>query len=573
MDSSFTSWIRSELAKAFPRSDLTQGVDLNDNGRLEENERIDFFDKNGTVGDAADWRAFLKGNEPFLRPLGGPFQWGAFLKADNPIHDLFSLESRLENPDDIRKAYEQIQSLLEEVKGRLMKEQPSTPKEKMKVIYDVLAQSGYTYIERKDSSLTQALREKCLDCDGSSFITLAIAHELDWPVGVVLPNYKHMFNRWTNSEDPSDFFNMDVGKSLPNSSYKQSFPTSSELIEKGIYLKTLDEKGVLSIFLYNHSCELNRRARYQEAAAFLDQAILLSPETPVFFAKRGLNKAALGDQEALADLDRAIELDPSDASWYNNRGKAKHKLGDLPGSLQDYERALAIEPMDHIILNNCALLKADMGDFKGSFENFQRAIFLKPGVTEVMINRASIYLKLRKMREARRDVEDAVAIDPNETNLLSLNILRFLNPERVDLGVSARLRRSGGERHIDGRLYLGWLMNLQRITTDSSLGARLEAGYGRDGSHDSVDVSVEPTWLYYPVDSETLDLGLGIGYNFLLSGDSKSAVLEEGAFLRYGLRFTGTLDSPWKLGGTVYAQQSIPDFGPPAVGVGFYLSY
>ena len=65
-------WIQNELEKHYKGVDLTKGVDLDRNGKVDEDERTD-LNGDGKV-DPAEWQAFLKGHEPQLKNLGAFFK-------------------------------------------------------------------------------------------------------------------------------------------------------------------------------------------------------------------------------------------------------------------------------------------------------------------------------------------------------------------------------------------------------------------------------------------------------------------------------------------------------------------
>ena len=57
------SWIARELSRAFNGADVSEGVDLNSNEILEDNERIQDFNDNGYTGAADDWVQFFNNNQ------------------------------------------------------------------------------------------------------------------------------------------------------------------------------------------------------------------------------------------------------------------------------------------------------------------------------------------------------------------------------------------------------------------------------------------------------------------------------------------------------------------------------
>ena len=239
--------------------------------------------------------------------MGGLFKWGQPFKPDNPINDLLSLESEVTTPERVQSAYEVLQVILGRVRQGLASG-ISSPREKLKLVYDVMRSIGITFEKQNDSSFSGGLVEKRLDCDTSSFVVMAIAHEMGWPAyPVIAPS--HLFVRWDDRK--GTLFNMDFGNSYTDNYYENYFGIPDLPLEKGVYLRNLNREEVEGLFLSN----------------------------------RGVVKYDQGDlQGALSDYNKALELNPGDAEAYNNRGVVKYERGDLEGATKDFDRAIELDP-------------------------------------------------------------------------------------------------------------------------------------------------------------------------------------------------------------------------------------
>lgn len=328
----YVSWVRNELAKAFPDAAYRAGVDLNGNGRIEKNERIDI-----KTDGAAAWQAFLKKNQTQLRNVGGIFKWCGAFKPDNPIHDLLSIESQLMKPQEIEKAYKTVQKILEiarkEIEGRYL-----TPEQKLETVYDVMESIGIKFSDQDNNLFTENISRFRLDCDTSSFIALIIAHEMRWPVHLVrAPG--HVFVRWDDGKGTR--FNYDQGYSLSDEFYiaRRRGKISQGSIKRNVYLKNLNRNEVIAIFLNNRAITNVDLGKARDGIKDFDEAIRLDPVHT--YHNRGVTKYKLGKyQEAVVDFSTAIELDRNNACLsYRKRGLANRMLGRCKDSTKDFEMA------------------------------------------------------------------------------------------------------------------------------------------------------------------------------------------------------------------------------------------
>ncbi|MDR1114423.1 MAG: hypothetical protein LBL50_04970 [Candidatus Margulisbacteria bacterium] len=106
------------------------------------------------------------------------------LSEDNPVHELFAIESDLRSTKEIEKAKQILNDLLctmarrlalTEIKNFGIKYSINTQVQRA---YDILEELGYTYKGNSVITLTEALKNKQLDCDTSAWIILALAAEL-----------------------------------------------------------------------------------------------------------------------------------------------------------------------------------------------------------------------------------------------------------------------------------------------------------------------------------------------------------------------------------------------------------
>lgn len=169
---------------------------------------------------------------------------------------------------------------------------------------------------------------------------------------------------------------------------------------------------------------------HDQALRDFDEAAALDLSDPFTFACRGHLYLDLGKMEkAIQDLNRAVELDPDYENSYYYRGKSFQTLGQTEAAEADFRRAaaaaerkLARNPNDAESLNWLAWIYADAlnENLEQSVELAKRAL----AQTDDPLNQADYldtlgwaYYKLGQLAEAKRLLERALAIKPDEVPL------------------------------------------------------------------------------------------------------------------------------------------------------------
>ncbi len=354
-------WIQTELARHYENLDLSQGVDLDRNGKIEGAEKTD-QNGDGNV-DSAEWQKFVGDNKAALEKLGGFFKTyysaGTAFKPDNPIHDLLAIESELASPDEVDKVYEMMEKILHIVEPKIKSihvpesniayytsyDMPMcwNPYAMMLIsVYDSINEVGIEINEQTDASFINNINDTVLDCDSSSLVVLAIAHELNWPVYLVsAPG--HVFVRWDNGTNVE--FNMDERYRFDDDRYIDMFNISWHAIEQGVYMRNFENDDILSLFYSNRGIAKRQLGRYEEAIRDYDKAIELNQDHATAYNNRGMTYGMMERYEdAINDFDRAIELDPNMWEAYDGRALTNRKLGSYKEAFRDRKRALEINP-------------------------------------------------------------------------------------------------------------------------------------------------------------------------------------------------------------------------------------
>ena len=334
------------------------GIDLNQDGVIRPEEQVQNYNQNGLVGDPGDWEQFAVSNADALQRQVAFFGWALSptvpLKTDNPIHELLAIESELAGPKEIQNAYTFVAEVIKRVRQKLSDGRERTNREKVQLVYRVMEELGVRFIDQEDSLFATNVKKGVLDCDTSSFVALAVAHEMGWPLALVLAP-RHAFVRW---EGEGERFNVDMGVIYSDSFYVNWLKISPESIEGGVYLASRSRRQVLAHFFANRGVAKANLGRYAKAIQDFTEVIRLDPNDAQAYNNRGVAKGGLGRRaEAIEDYTTAIHLNPNDVTAYNNRGATKEKLGRYAEAVEDYKTALRLDPNNAKAKNNLAELQ------------------------------------------------------------------------------------------------------------------------------------------------------------------------------------------------------------------------
>ncbi|MBA5802866.1 FecR domain-containing protein [Rhizobium changzhiense] len=139
------------------------------------------------------------------------------------------------------------------------------------------------------------------------------------------------------------------------------------------------------------------------------------PDDPTLPAVRGQLAELTGDREQMKEaIERSLSLDPDHPMALSARAgyKASYE-SDINGALADLNRAIALAPGASGTLNSLGLLQSSR-DANGEAEKaFKKAIELDPQDPLLRSNLAILYLDQGRMKEAKREIDTAIALDPS----------------------------------------------------------------------------------------------------------------------------------------------------------------
>jgi len=173
---------------------------------------------------------------------------------------------------------------------------------------------------------------------------------------------------------------------------------------------------------------------YQKALALLE-ADRSSPReensnTSGLYAKALVGRAgeiiADAPLEAESMLLKAVEIAPDTAQAFLMLGKRYTQIKDYPRAMDAYQKAVHLDPLLPDAFFNLGFISATLGKYGDAEQAFAKAVKLEPPyLGKSLFNLAVVQQKLGKKAESLANLEEAVAVDPeNEKALAYLGRLK-----------------------------------------------------------------------------------------------------------------------------------------------------
>jgi tetratricopeptide (TPR) repeat protein len=169
-----------------------------------------------------------------------------------------------------------------------------------------------------------------------------------------------------------------------------------------------------------------KAGRTNEAVAMFERALALhdDPQT------RAIIATARGQyDEAIARYEEALQADPTSAEMRNDYAAVLARSGRDQLALAQYEEALRLAPNQYDARMNLGALLSRMGRGTDAAVQFDAASKVRPRSPEPHIYLALLYSGSGRIPQAIREVETAIAIDPNEANLRFTTAVRMAPKE------------------------------------------------------------------------------------------------------------------------------------------------
>lgn len=156
---------------------------------------------------------------------------------------------------------------------------------------------------------------------------------------------------------------------------------------------------------------IDDREQMKEAA---DRSLALDPEHPIALAARAAYKAAYESDinGALADLNRAIELAPGASSTLNSLGLLQSSRDANGEAEKAYLKAIELDPQDPVPHANLSILYLDQSRMKEAKREIDTALAVDPSFDIALLARGRYYLQTGERDKALEDLLAASTANP-----------------------------------------------------------------------------------------------------------------------------------------------------------------
>jgi tetratricopeptide (TPR) repeat protein len=178
---------------------------------------------------------------------------------------------------------------------------------------------------------------------------------------------------------------------------------------------------------------------YEAARARMSELAL--ERMKAFDAGRPLSADDLAKvREASSILDRMVQFMPNVSGNYFFSAKAHRILGENAVAIERYRQCVFVAPNDAALRpQEAPLIKGaaaqanyelsglllQQNDRQGAFDAANDAVVAYPDTPDFLVARASALNELRRLPEAKRDLERALKVDPNHA--AAQRLLRFVS--------------------------------------------------------------------------------------------------------------------------------------------------
>lgn len=151
-----------------------------------------------------------------------------------------------------------------------------------------------------------------------------------------------------------------------------------------------------------------------------DQLLAAHPGKADIFAFRGESYKKLGKlDEALSDFSRAIQLDKRKDIYFNERATIYALKRRYPEAIKDMNEAIKLSPHNAAYFSYKGLLCSAGGEEAEAIQCLSQSIKIHPNEREYCL-RATVYMTLNRMIEAKADLTQALKFDPDSAQAAQL---------------------------------------------------------------------------------------------------------------------------------------------------------
>jgi protein O-GlcNAc transferase len=156
----------------------------------------------------------------------------------------------------------------------------------------------------------------------------------------------------------------------------------------------------------------SQQGRYEEAAGFIHQALVINPH-PMFFNNLGETYKRQGEfEKAIQFFREAIKTAPNFAEPYFNIANVFLAQGNNNEAAINYQQALRINPSHARACFNLGKILIVSGDYVQALNYFKKAAGINPNDAEIFSNMALCYSKAENWEEVVKCYQKTIALNP-----------------------------------------------------------------------------------------------------------------------------------------------------------------
>jgi Flp pilus assembly protein TadD len=186
-------------------------------------------------------------------------------------------------------------------------------------------------------------------------------------------------------------------------------------------LRVLDDLWVTAMYANNLAVEELRQGNLQESLRYAEAAISLAPDFVDALSNLGVLRRKAGDNDGAFDAyRRALDLAPGDPGVLNNLAALYQEM-DMPAESRAAMTAARVRDTTSVYL---ILVRGNLevasGNLDAALDLFRRARWMERDIPEPFLGIARVELLRGRKRAARRAVNRALRIDPDNPEALSV---------------------------------------------------------------------------------------------------------------------------------------------------------
>ncbi|WP_448590221.1 tetratricopeptide repeat protein [Thermodesulfobium sp.] len=212
-----------------------------------------------------------------------------------------------------------------------------------------------------------------------------------------------------NNQDPQAYFGRAVDYYL-----EKKFNLSLEDVNSAISLEPKME-----YFLFKASLEQNSN-KINDALSTIESAYKLFPNSvQVLEFKSSLEFQKEDYKGALADVDKALEIDAKKPDLFFLKGNILYSMNDFQGSLKALNVAISLDPNQSDFYAMRAKIEDSLKQPNKALDDINTALSISQN-KYYYFQKAYYEYELNRYREAKRDIDAALELDPENESFKNL---------------------------------------------------------------------------------------------------------------------------------------------------------